>query len=435
MAEKINTITAAEFNAKGISSLADRPNQTSTYGTGGLSAQELKARFDALSITLKDKLNEIINVLASPQATKYIGLDGSLNGKDNLYALLSTIPTGEFSEVLKTEYLSDDGKTETIPLNTVIAMLQMSDSDFAERITSLENGGGGSSGGASITVDSSLSTTSTNPVQNRPVALAINELQMANSQLNNKIDSLPTTDGKNYIDIAEYVENGVVNSTAFNAKLSELASQSKGGNDRVDIYFYMSRGIVFDFDNRIVWQSNCNYHYISYERSQPIQSSIISLNNISNCQFKGFSISGMPELDNYSLSLSGCTNIEFYDCTFTNYYETAVYISNCKSIYFNDCYIYGGTFPPPGSFDNQYQHECVVINDTSGTQNWIIFENCEIQQGISLASSPLFDCSGVTNTRAALFVLHCITNDNEDVAAINFSKGSGKIRISALTSV
>jgi hypothetical protein len=192
MAKKINTITEAEFNAKGISSLADRPNQTSTYGTGGLTAQELKARFDALSSILKVKLNDLINVLASPQATEYIGLDGSLNGKDNLYALLSTIPTGEFSEVLKTEYLSDDGKTETIPLNTVIAMLQMSDSDFAERIASLERGGGGSTGGGggvSITVDDALSETSKNPVQNKAIVSALS--QKANvSDLDSKQDKL-----------------------------------------------------------------------------------------------------------------------------------------------------------------------------------------------------------------------------------------------------
>lgn len=502
MAEKINTITAAEFNAKGISSLADRPNQTSTYGTGGLTAQELKARFDALSITLKDKLNEIINVLASPQATKYIGLDGSFQGYSSLYDLLKTITSGELSETLYVETISGD----KIPLNSIVEMLQMNDSEFEERITSLERGGGGSTGGggvvsitvddalsetstnpvqnkvvtsaitsaintannkqdklqagtgiiingnvisttggggSAITVDTDLSTTSTNPVQNKVIANKLNPLsdtvsQIVNNYLGkteaadkylNKVDAekqyVPYAEyRKAYIDVNDYLSDGVMDNTTFNAKLAELASQGKGGQDRVDVYFYNTGTKAVIFDNLIVWQSNCNYHYLLASDNSGTSVNL-SLNNIKNCRFYGFYVYAVTE--GYALNMQSCENIEFYDCYFDNPYKTAITIENCKSIYFNDCYIKGGNYPS--------QQVVCYIADSSTARRWIIFENCEIAQGTEASSVPLFACGDVSNANAVLFVLHCITNSNKDISASSFSKGSGKIRISALTSV
>jgi hypothetical protein len=125
--------------------------------------------------------------------------------------------------------------------------------------------------------------------------------------------------------------------------------------------------------------------------------------------------------------MQSCENIEFYDCYFDNPYKTAITIENCKSIYFNDCYIKGGNYPS--------QQVVCYIADSSTARRWIIFENCEIAQGTEASSVPLFACGDVSNANAVLFVLHCITNSNKDISASSFSKGSGKIRISALTSV
>jgi hypothetical protein len=78
-------ITEAQIKKASIATLADRPNSISRYGDGGLSAQELKERFDAFPALVQKKINEIIEALASSNAAKYITLADNLTGKDNLY--------------------------------------------------------------------------------------------------------------------------------------------------------------------------------------------------------------------------------------------------------------------------------------------------------------------------------------------------------------
>ena len=372
MAEKIQLkSTTSEFAANEISKLADRPNQSSTYGVGGLSAEALKTKFDALSKILRDDVKAIADTLSSSQAANYIGLDGSINGKTSLAELLQGINTGGFSEDLQVEYLSEEGETK-IPLNTAIALLQL-----------------------------------------------------ANSQLNEKVDLLPTTGGRNYIDLSNFLSGGVISYYEFNETLARIASQSKGENDRVEIYFYNSANKNFIFDNQIQWQSNCDYYYLKSNPTIYGSSENISINGIKNCRFYGFYVYDVTT--RHALNMQSCENVEFYDCHFINDYQTAIRISDCKNIYFNDCYIKGGNYPS--------QQVVCYIADSSTARRWIIFENCEIAQSTEASSVPLFACRDVSNANAVLFVLHCITNSNNDISASSFSKGSGKIRISALTSV
>ena len=81
-------MTESDAALAGISSLADRPNDASRYGDGGLTAKALKKRFDALPNLVRQKFNEIATMLTAADAAKYIGLDGSVGGVDNLYDFL-----------------------------------------------------------------------------------------------------------------------------------------------------------------------------------------------------------------------------------------------------------------------------------------------------------------------------------------------------------
>ena len=81
-------MSESEAALAGISSLADRPNDASRYGDGGLTAKALKERFDALPNLVRQKFNEIATMLTAADAAKYIGLDGSVGGVDNLYDFL-----------------------------------------------------------------------------------------------------------------------------------------------------------------------------------------------------------------------------------------------------------------------------------------------------------------------------------------------------------
>lgn len=63
--EKINE---KDFESRLVKNLADRPNATSTYGVGGMSAKQLKEWFDNSAHFLKDKINAIIEALGGVEA-------------------------------------------------------------------------------------------------------------------------------------------------------------------------------------------------------------------------------------------------------------------------------------------------------------------------------------------------------------------------------
>lgn len=86
--KKIPLITEADLKGKKISSLADRPTTSSRYGDSDLTPEMLKKRFDAVPTLLKNKINAIVDILASPDASKYIALDEE-TGADNLYDFLA----------------------------------------------------------------------------------------------------------------------------------------------------------------------------------------------------------------------------------------------------------------------------------------------------------------------------------------------------------
>ena len=73
-------ITDENLRAKGVGALADRPNKPSSYGTSGLSAEELKKWFDGLAILLTEQLNRVRASFASDEATEMIKLPDGYAG-------------------------------------------------------------------------------------------------------------------------------------------------------------------------------------------------------------------------------------------------------------------------------------------------------------------------------------------------------------------
>ena len=119
----IATITDGAAKKVSISTLADRPNTVSRYGDGGLSAGELKARFDALPELNRKKINEIIDALASNEAASYITL-GDFLGVDNLSDFLDRFTSSEISSYILAEYAKEtDRHEQEYDLNTIIADL------------------------------------------------------------------------------------------------------------------------------------------------------------------------------------------------------------------------------------------------------------------------------------------------------------------------
>ena len=58
-------ITDTEIKEKGVSALRDAPNRRGGFGTNGLSAQDLKERFDALPKLTAERLNALIDAIES----------------------------------------------------------------------------------------------------------------------------------------------------------------------------------------------------------------------------------------------------------------------------------------------------------------------------------------------------------------------------------
>jgi hypothetical protein len=98
--KKLRPITAGELAAKGVVALADRPNARGGYGQGGLSAADLKKWFDKLSGFLATKINDLQNVLASPEAADYIALEKAYDEVRTLGDLIRSLESGIFASTI-----------------------------------------------------------------------------------------------------------------------------------------------------------------------------------------------------------------------------------------------------------------------------------------------------------------------------------------------
>lgn len=116
---KFRPITSAELAAKGVVALADRPNQQQRYGSGGLSAKDLKKWFDNLSELMAQKINEIQGVLASDKATDYIALEKAYGEIATLGDLIRAMESGLFARTVMQAKLEDS----TMLLDNVIGEL------------------------------------------------------------------------------------------------------------------------------------------------------------------------------------------------------------------------------------------------------------------------------------------------------------------------
>lgn len=100
MSEHKEFAPIADIESKKIASLSDRPNQSSRYGQGGLTAQQLKAKFDELSDEIIQKYNDLVSGLSGDEAAKYVRIIG-LNGINTLYDLAAAVNNGSLADLMK----------------------------------------------------------------------------------------------------------------------------------------------------------------------------------------------------------------------------------------------------------------------------------------------------------------------------------------------
>lgn len=136
--KKIRPITKAELTAKGVVALGDRPNTRTQYGVGGLSALELKKWFDALSVLISERVNELTEAIASVDAADYISSDKSTEGIDTLGDMVRAFYSGVFASDVMRCTLPGIIDTQT-PVQTVMNHLAKRISDYKEDISKLED--------------------------------------------------------------------------------------------------------------------------------------------------------------------------------------------------------------------------------------------------------------------------------------------------------
>lgn len=104
--KKLTNITPAELKAKGVVSLADKPNIAASYGVGGLSPTSLKLWFDQIGTFVAEKINVIQDILSGESAAQYIrlnltGLDGEdVTTEHSLQDLCDAFKDGRFCEYM-----------------------------------------------------------------------------------------------------------------------------------------------------------------------------------------------------------------------------------------------------------------------------------------------------------------------------------------------
>lgn len=132
--KKLRPITAAELSAKGVVALADRPNARGGYGQGGLSAADLKKWFDKLSGFLATKINDLQNVLASPEAADHIALEKAYDEVRTLGDLIRSLESGIFASTILHAQLPGFIDSNTVlqnVLNRIAAEIGENNTDIA----------------------------------------------------------------------------------------------------------------------------------------------------------------------------------------------------------------------------------------------------------------------------------------------------------------
>lgn len=129
----LSRMTETEASRAGVSSLADRPTGSSKYGYGGLTSQQLKEKFDNLPRLIKDRFNEVCDMLNSTEATKYITIgDESSALGECLYDFLRLfgerydgIGEKNISDCIKVRYQKrDESEVRSVDLYTVVQDIQ-----------------------------------------------------------------------------------------------------------------------------------------------------------------------------------------------------------------------------------------------------------------------------------------------------------------------
>lgn len=108
--KEFQNITTKEIQTVGVKSLPDRPNAHSRYGSGAMTAAQLKDAFDALAELIAKRVNGLFESLKDGSFTGAVRLPEDM-GEFTLYDFLAWFASGEISNRLYVNYPGSGKKT------------------------------------------------------------------------------------------------------------------------------------------------------------------------------------------------------------------------------------------------------------------------------------------------------------------------------------
>ena len=132
--KEFKPITEKELKTNGVVSLADRPNAFSRYGSGGMTAEQLKEAFDKLAKLIAGRVNELFlsfkDVSADGNFAGAVNLPEELMGEGTLYDFLGWFASGEISKRLYVNYPG-------LGVRTLEVALQAANNDINKRCATI----------------------------------------------------------------------------------------------------------------------------------------------------------------------------------------------------------------------------------------------------------------------------------------------------------
>ena len=121
--KEIKPIYSGDLNGALISDLSNRPNSTADAGDGGLTAKELKERFDEYPRIVMERLNDIIRAFNSDDATSYVKMPSNDLGEsfNDFLKYFDPNKKEDIGDLVCAEYMkeTDDAKNK-YTLNAVL---------------------------------------------------------------------------------------------------------------------------------------------------------------------------------------------------------------------------------------------------------------------------------------------------------------------------